>query len=211
MEIMNNDYKKVAETVIKNMAKRKITAYYSDTREEAAKRIISLIEDGSSISWGGSMTLEEINIFQKLETNPSYKLLDRSKVSPELVPDLYREAFSSDYYLMSSNAVTLDGKLVNIDGTGNRVAALIYGPKHVIIVVGMNKIAENEEEALTRVKNIASPLNAIRLNKTTPCSKTKSCHDCLTSDCICMQTVITRNSREKGRIHVILVGDSLGY
>ncbi len=204
-------YQKTAETVIKNMTKRNIEAYYVDNKDEAVQKVLSLLEDDSCISWGGSMTLSEINLFEALEKNPTYHLLDRSKVSAEQVPDIYHAALSCDYYLMSSNAITLDGKLVNIDGTGNRVAALIYGPKHVIIVAGMNKIAAHEAEALSRVRNVASPLNTIRLNKDTPCSKTGMCHDCLSPDCICMQTVITRNSRDKGRIKVILVGENLGY
>lgn len=211
MEVIKEYYKVTAETVIKNMKRRNIEAYYADSKEEAITKIISLINNGSSISWGGSMTLEAMNLFEKLAENKSYKLLDRSKVTSEQVPTLYHEALSCDYYLMSSNAITLDGKLINIDGTGNRVAALIYGPKNVIIVAGMNKIALNEQEALSRVRNIASPLNALRLNRNTPCVKTGSCHDCLSSDCICMQTVITRNSREKDRIKVILIGESLGY
>ncbi|MDF2612764.1 MAG: Lactate utilization protein [Clostridia bacterium] len=211
MEIIKKHYKITADTVIKNMKLRNIEAYYTDNKEEAADKVLSLIEEDSSISWGGSMTLEEMNLFEKLAANKTYRLLDRSKVSPEQVAALYHEALSCDYYLMSSNAITLDGKLINIDGTGNRVAALIYGPKNVIVVIGMNKLVANENEALNRMKTIASPLNAIRLNKNTPCTKTGVCHDCLSPDCICMQTVITRNSREKGRIKVILVGESLGY
>jgi L-lactate utilization protein LutB len=211
LEIIKKHYKITADTVIKNMKLRNIEAYYTDNKEEAADKVLSLIEEDSSISWGGSMTLEEMNLFEKLAANKTYRLLDRSKVSPEQVAALYHEALSCDYYLMSSNAITLDGKLINIDGTGNRVAALIYGPKNVIVVIGMNKLVANENEALNRMKTIASPLNAIRLNKNTPCTKTGVCHDCLSPDCICMQTVITRNSREKGRIKVILVGESLGY
>ena len=211
MNIIQEHYKITAEKMIKNMKLRNMEAYYVDNKTLAVQKILSLIEDGSSISWGGSMTLEEINLFEHLMANKSYQLLDRSKAAPEQISTLYHAALSCDYYLMSSNAITLDGKLINIDGTGNRVAALIYGPKNVIIVVGMNKVAANEQEALNRMKNTACPLNALRLNKNTPCTKTGSCNDCLSADCICMQTVITRNSRDKGRIKVILVGESLGY
>ncbi|WP_069997386.1 lactate utilization protein [Cellulosilyticum sp. I15G10I2] len=211
MDIKKEYYKVTAEAIIKKMSQRNLQAYYVDNKHEAAQKVCSLIEDNASISWGGSMTLLEIGLLEKLAANPSYTLLDRSKVNPDQVSDLYHDALSCDYYLMSSNAVTLDGKLVNIDGTGNRVAALIYGPKNVIIVVGMNKIVFNEQEAISRVKNFASPLNALRLEKNTPCAKTGVCHDCLSPDCICMHTVITRNSREKDRIKVILVGENLGY
>lgn len=211
LDLKKEYYRRTAETIIKNMEQRNMSACYAATKQEATQKVCSLIEDNASISWGGSMTLLEIGLFEQLSTNPSYKLFDRSTVLPDQIEDIYRAAFSCDYYIMSSNAVTLDGKLINIDGTGNRTAALIYGPKNVIIVAGMNKVATNEHEALSRVKNIASPLNALRMNKDTPCTKTGMCHDCLTPDCICMQTVITRNSRIKDRIKVILVGETLGY
>lgn len=211
LELKKAHYKLLAENVIKKMEQRNMVAYYVETKEDACEKVCSLIEDHASISWGGSITLSQINLFEKLAANSTYQLLDRSKVTPEQISDLYHAALSCDYYLMSSNAITLDGKLLNIDGTGNRVASLIYGPKHVIIVAGMNKVALNEEEALSRVKNIASPLNALRLNKNTPCAKTGICNDCLSPDCICMHTVITRNSRIKNRIKVILVGEALGY
>jgi hypothetical protein len=157
------------------------------------------------------MSLVEAGILDTLESVGCYTLLDRSKVAPDQVDDIYRAAFSCDYYLMSSNAVTMDGKLVNVDGNSNRVAALAYGPKHVILIVGMNKIVKNEEEARSRIHNFASPQNAIRLSKSTPCRETGYCHDCLSPDCICCNTVITRNSRHPGRITVVLVGEPLGY
>ena len=124
---------------------------------------------------------------------------------------IYRKAFSTDYYLMSSNAITLDGQLVNIDGTGNRVAALTFGPAHVILVVGMNKVTKTVDEALDRVHNVAAPPNAVRLGSDTPCGKTGVCADCLSPECLCAQVLVTRYSRIPGRIHVILVGESLGY
>ena len=211
MDATQTYYANLAQTVIDALAQRQITGYYAATKEDACSQLISLLTKGETISWGGSMTLEALNIFDTLEASGDYTLLDRSKVAPEDVPALYRQAFSADTYLMSSNAITLDGKLVNIDGTGNRIAALIFGPKQVIVVAGMNKIATDEFEAITRVHNVASPQNAIRLNKNTPCAYTGKCHDCLSPDCICAQTVITRNSREAGRIKVILVGEVLGY
>ena len=124
---------------------------------------------------------------------------------------MYHDALSSDVYFMSTNAITANGELVNIDGTGNRVAALIYGPETVIILTGMNKVAANVEEALSRIHNVATPQNCIRLNKKTPCSTTGTCADCLSPDCICNQVVITRRSGIKGRIKVLLIGDSFGY
>ena len=124
---------------------------------------------------------------------------------------MYHDALSSDVYFMSTNAITANGELVNIDGPGNRVAARIYGPETVIILTGMNKVAANVEEALSRIHNVATPQNCIRLNKTTPCSTTCTCADCLSPDCICNQVVITRRSGIKGRIKVLLIGDSFGY
>lgn len=211
MNITSTYNETLSATIIKNMAKRHLNGYYAATKEEAVQKALSLLEGSQTISWGGSMTLEELGLLNALRTQNTYTLLDRSKVPAEEVPNLYREAFSADCYLMSSNAITVDGKLVNIDGTGNRAAALIYGPKKVIILAGMNKVVKNEEEALSRVHQIACPKNAIRLNKKTPCALTGVCGDCLTPDCICAQTVITRFSREANRIHVILVGENLGY
>ena len=139
-------------------------------------------------------------------------LLDRSKASsPEEVAEIYHQALSADYYFMSSNAITLEGELINTDGTGNRVAALIYGPKNVILLAGMNKVAHTLEEGIMRVRNVASPINANRLGRKTPCASTGSCADCLSPDCICSHTVITRRSAPANRIKVILIGEALGY
>lgn len=204
-------YETLAKEVIAALTKRGMEAHYVASKEDATTLALDFFKEGASISWGGSMTLTEIGLLDALKNTSSYTLLDRNNVAPEEVENIYRKAFSCDYYLMSSNAITRDGKLVNIDGTGNRVAALIYGPKEVIIIAGMNKVVQTEEEALSRIRNIASPRNAMRLNKQTPCALTGSCHDCLSPDCICMQTVITRNSRIQGRIKVILVGENLGY
>ena len=125
--------------------------------------------------------------------------------------EIYRKAFCCDNYIMSTNAITYDGELVNIDGTGNRVAALIYGPKNVVVIAGMNKVTDNVENAYKRARSHASVPNAIRLDMNTPCKATGLCSDCTSPDCICCQAVITRYSRIKGRIKVILVGESLGY
>jgi L-lactate utilization protein LutB len=204
-------YENTSKTLIKQFEKRRIEAYYCDDKEQAKRKILELIADGSTVSWGGAMTLREIDLFDSLK-NGNYNLLDRSTASTsEEVAEIYHKALSSDYYLMSSNAITLDGKLVNIDGNGNRVDALIYGPRNVIVVAGMNKVVLDEDAALKRVRNEASPINTVRLNMKTPCSITGKCADCLSDDCICCQTVITRMSRVPNRIKVILVGEELGY
>src|SRR6056297_2933048 len=206
------DYYKVkAENVIKGFKKRNIEGYYVKDSEEAKNKIIDLIEENSSISWGGSMTLKDIGIFDELKSG-NYKLLDRATAkTSEEKEKIYHQALNADYYLMSSNAITQSGKLVKIEGTGNRLAALIYGPKNVIIVAGMNKVTIDEESALKRVRNQAAPANSIRLNQQTPCAETGFCRSCQIDDTICCQTVITRRSRHNGRIKVILVGEELGF
>lgn len=211
MSFKKDYYKTKAENLIRNFKKRNIEGFYAADSEEARNKLIELIEENSSVSWGGSMTLKEIGVFDKLKTG-NYKLLDRSTANnSEEKEAIYHQALSADYYLMSSNAVTQSGKLVNVDGNGNRLAALIYGPKNVIIVAGLNKVTIDEESALKRVRNQAAPANSIRLEQKTPCAKTGYCSSCQVEDTICCQTVITRRSRQDGRIKVILVGEELGF
>lgn len=212
MSIRSDYYEKLANTVICNLEKRQMEACYCATVEEAKQKALSFLFPGCSVSFGGSMTLEESGILKALREREDIRLLDRAAVStPEETKQIYHDALSCDYYFMSTNALTQDGELINIDGNGNRVAALIYGPEHVIIVAGLNKVARNVEEALSRVHNTATPLNCIRLHRNTPCAATGVCADCLSPDCICNQVVITRRSGNPDRIKVILVGEDLGY
>jgi hypothetical protein len=205
-------YKTQAETIIKALKRRGMDGIFCETAKDALKEIEKMIPDGSTVSFGGSMTLSEAGIMTWLQGNENITLYDRSKCKdPEEVKEVYHKALTADYYLMSTNAITLDGELINIDGTGNRVAALIYGPENVIVIAGMNKVASDIEAAYKRVKNIASPPNCIRLNRKTPCAVTGKCGDCLGAECICSQTVITRRSAVEGRIKVVLVGEELGY
>lgn len=205
------NYENQGKTIIKALAKRNMTGHYFHTSLEAVGFINSIIAEQSTVSWGGSMTLNEIGLLERLQQR-DLNLLDRSKAkTADEIGDIYRKAFSADYYLMSTNAITMDGKLINIDGNGNRVASLIFGPKQVLVVAGMNKIALDEAAGIQRVHNIASPANTVRLNCKTPCSTNGQCYDCLVEDCICCQTVITRKSRHNNRIHVILIGEELGY
>lgn len=211
MTPMEEFYEKQAGTIIKRLEKRNIAGYYCADRASAAEKVLSIIRDGATVSWGGSMTLKECGIIDALKQAP-VTLLDRAAAkSQEEVQAIYRQAFSADYYLMSSNAITLDGQLVNIDGNGNRVAALTFGPEHVILVVGMNKVTKTVEEALNRVHNVAAPPNAVRLGSNTPCGSTGVCADCLSPQCLCAQVLVTRYSRTPGRIQVILVGETLGF
>lgn len=212
---MDNVYKArqlQAESIMKALNKRNMTAYYCQSKEDCAKKVLSLIPQGSVISWGGSESIKECEIPTKLKAEGIYTVLDRSEyVTPEAQQEFALKSFQSDYFLMSTNAITLDGELINVDGNGNRVASLIYGPKHVIVVVGMNKVVSSVQEGYKRTRNIASPPNTVRLNKNTPCSVTGKCGDCMCDDCICNQIVITRRSRDKDRIIVLLVNDNLGF
>lgn len=212
MSPKNMHYETLSKTLIENFKKRQIDACYCPTAAEAQEKALSYLKPGASVSFGGSMTLEEIGMLDALRQNRDISLIDRAAASsPEETIKLFHDALSADYYFMSSNAITAAGELVNIDGNGNRVAALIYGPEYVIVMAGMNKVTANAEEALSRIRNTATPMNCHRLGKKTPCSVTGVCGDCLSPDCICCQTVITRRSNIPGRIKVILIGESLGY
>ena len=202
---------KQADTIIKNLAKRNMEGYYFDTAAECTRAVLDTLPAGSTISWGGSESIKECGLMDGIHSG-DYRLIDRSLAkSPEESRALYAQAVLSDYYLMSSHAITLNGELINIDGNGNRVACLIQGPSHVILIVGMNKVVTDIESGIARVRNMASPANAIRLNRNIPCAATGTCHDCLAPECFCNQIVVTRRSGHAGRIKVYLVGESLGY
>lgn len=205
-------YETTANTIIHNLKKRQMEGYYCKTSKEAVELACSFLTPDSTVSFGGSMTLAETGLLSLLRERDDIHLLDRSTAQvPEEVQEIYAKTFTADTYFMSTNAITLEGELVNIDGNGNRVAALIWGPKQVIILAGMNKVSSTLEDAYRRVKDIAAPPNCIRLNKKTPCASTGSCGNCYSPDCICSQTVITRRSGTPGRIKVILIGEALGY
>ncbi len=201
-----------AKSLISAIEKRNMTAYYCENKEACLQKVLEILPEGCTIAWGGSESIKEAGIPDAVKESGKYTVYDRAKyLSPRQVKEFNKLAFSSDYYFMSSNAITLDGMLMNIDGNGNRVANLIFGPEHVIVVVGMNKVVPSIEDAYDRIRNIASPPNTIRLRKNTPCSKLGKCGDCYSDDCICNQIVITRRSREKERIIVLLVNDNLGF
>ena len=180
-----------------------------DSVEEAVDVVESLMNEGDTVTVGGSMTLFEAGIMELLRSG-KYNFLDRYEKDAD-VQGIYEAAFTSDVYLMSSNAITENGELYNVDGNGNRVAALTWGPKSVIVVAGYNKIVKDVEEAKTRVKEIAAPANATRLGVETPCTKTGHCMNCASPKRICATTVITGRQRVQNRIKVVLVGEELGY
>lgn len=211
MSHKSSAWEKQAQTIIKNLEKRNMEGFYFKTAAECTRAILEAIPKRSVISWGGSESIKECGLIDGIH-NGDYQLIDRfAAKTPEESRVLYSQAVLADYYLMSSNAVTLEGELVNIDGNGNRVACLIQGPSHVILVVGMNKVVTDVNSGIARVRNLASPPNAIRLNKNLPCAATGTCHDCLAPECFCNQIVVTRRSGHTGRVKVYLVGESLGY
>lgn len=204
-------YEHMAATIIKKFKKRGIEGYYCSTSKEAVEKAMSLMEDSSTVAFGGSMTLKETGMLEALK-NSNHTVIDRTVAkTPEEKREIYARSVLADDYFMSSNAVTLDGELVNIDGEGNRVACLITGPNQVILLVGMNKITSSVKEAIDRVHNIAAPPNGVRLELQTPCSVNGVCSDCYSKESMCCQVVITRKSKREGRIKVILIGEELGF
>ena len=201
---------KIGTQVVKAPAANRFEAYYCATRKEAKQKILSLIPKSETVSWGGCQTMEELGIIEEIK-NGGYSVIDRDTAkSPEEREEIMHQALMSDFFLMSSNAITEDGELFNIDGKGNRVAALCYGPKNILIIAGMNKIVPDMDAAYDKVRNYTSPVNAMRFCDATPCAKTGLCGDCLSPQSICAQFVETRICKPDGRIKVILVGEDLG-
>ena len=199
----------LALKVIKGLESRNMAGYYAKTKEEAREIALSLIDEGSTVTMGGSMSVSEIGLVDAVKAG-NYKFLDRNAATDKRKAMI--EAYDADVFLSSVNAMTDDGVLVNIDGMANRVSAIAQGPKKVIFIVGMNKVFTGDTDgAMKRARNVAAPINAQRFGLSTPCTKTGACMDCKSPDTICCQFLITRFSRHKGRIHVILVDDVLGF
>lgn len=201
----------LSQKVIKGLESRNMEGFYAENKEEALKLALSLIPEGSSVGWGGSVSIAEIGLKQAI-IEGNYKELNRDVCTdPAEKKAIELATFGADYFLCSSNAITEDGILVNIDGNSNRVAAIAYGPAHVLMIVGMNKVAKDVDAAIYRARNEAAPINTQRFPIETPCKKTGSCMNCMSKDTICCQFLTTRFSRHKGRIKVILVGEDLGF
>lgn len=204
--------KKLAEKIIKGLESRNMLGYYAATRDEACAIALDLIEEGSSVSWGGALSMWQIGLKQAL-LEGNYEVYNRDQAGSDRKECRKYEiaAMSCDNYICSTNAISEDGVLVNIDGIGNRVAAISYGPRNVIMIVGMNKVAKDAEAAVVRARNTAAPLNAQRFDINTPCNITGSCSNCKSEHCICSHMLVTRFSMIKNRIKVILVDDELGF
>ncbi len=198
----------LAKTVINGLESRNMSGYYAETAEDALKQALELIPKGSSVTMGGCMSAHEIGLVDTLKKG-EYDFIDRDAEEDKRAAML--KAYDADVYIASANAMTEDGVLVNIDGNSNRVSAIAQGPKKVVFIVGMNKVCSDLDGAMKRARNVAAPINAQRFGLNTPCSKTGACMDCKSPDTICCQFLITRFSRHAGRIHVILVGESLGF
>ena len=198
----------LAQTVIKGLRSRNMEGYYAADREEALKLALSLIPEGATATMGGGQSVVEIGLVKALKEG-NYRFIDRSDYEDKRAAML--KAYDADVFLASCNAITNDGVLVNIDGNSNRVSALAFGPKKVVLIVGMNKVCGDLDGAMKRARNVAAPINAQRFGLSTPCAKTGTCLDCKSPDTICCQFLITRFSRHSGRIHVILVNDTLGF
>ena len=204
-------YKKRGQILVKNLQARHFDAYYCETKEEALKKALELIPEGSSVGWGGALSAEQIGLMKALHEG-NYNPIDRSLAKDQQERDrMQREMMFADVFLTGANGLSLDGQMVNIDGSGNRVAATIYGPKSVIVVAGMNKVEDTVESAIIRAKTIAAPMNNQRFGNNNPCSVTGTCGNCKSETCICNQIVITRHCRPVGRIKFILVGEALGF
>jgi len=211
MSIKEQAFEVLAQNVIKNLERRNMEGYYCPDSKSCVDKIMEMLPSGSVISWGGSQSITECGLMDAIKAG-DFSLIDRMTAkTPQETRELYAKTVMADYYFMSTNAITNDGELVNIDGNGNRVACLIQGPSHVFIIAGRNKFTASVEAAIERVRNQASPPNAIRLNRNLPCGLTGSCHNCLSPECFCNQIVVTRRSGHTGRIKVFLVNEELGY
>ncbi len=211
MEINENITKRnnlLSQKVIEGLKSRNMTGYYAKDRDEALKLALSIIPENSTVTMGGCMSAVEIGLVDTLKKG-NYNFIDRNEIEDKRAAML--AAYDADVFLASANAMTEDGILVNIDGNSNRVSAIAQGPKKVVFIVSMNKVCDDVDGALKRARNVAAPINAQRFGLSTPCAKTGSCMNCKSPDTICCQFLITRFSKHKDRIHVILVNDSLGF
>lgn len=192
-------YEKRAECLIKNLNSRHFDAFYCATKEEALEKALSLIPTGSRIGWGGATTAQQIGLIDAVSAGDAYRAEGREYVT------------APDVFITGANALSLDGQMVNIDGFGNRISAIIFGPKTVLVIAGMNKVEEDLDAAIRRARTVAAPINEQRFLGNTPCAVTGICADCKSEDCICNHILVTRHCRPSGRIKFILVGEELGF
>lgn len=204
-------YEKRGQALVKNLQQRQFEAYYCADREEALRMALSLIPEGASVGWGGCLSATQIGLVDAVRNGP-YAAIDRdTAANPEERMELMRKCLLTDVFLTGANAISMDGQMVNIDGMGNRVSAIVFGPKSVIVVAGMNKVVDTVEDAMERARTVAAPINKQRFPAATPCMVNGKCADCKSEGSICNQFLITRSCRPAGRIKFILVGEELGF
>lgn len=203
-------YEKRAAVLIKNLQSRHFDAYYCPDKEAALQKALELIPEGASVGWGGAMSAQQIGLMDAVK-NGNFAAIDRdSAENAQQRMELEKQAHFADVFLTGANAISVDGEMVNIDGYGNRVSAIICGPKNILVIAGMNKVVDTLEDAISRARTVAAPANQQRFLRQTPCTVTGVCADCKSPDCICNHIVITRHCRPAGRIQFILVGEELG-
>ena len=197
---------------IEALKKNNINGYYAKNRDEVIKLIEDIVAEGSKVAVGGSETLSELGVLEYLRSG-RYDFLDRYKagLTPEEVTNIFKQSFLADAYLSGCNAITENGELYNVDGNGNRVAAMLYGPDKVIVICGVNKIVKDVDEAIKRNREFSAPMNAKRLNKKTPCAKVGYCMDCNSPERICNEYTLIKKQRLPERMHVIFLNENLGY
>ena len=198
----------LAQKVISGLESRGMTGEFAESREEALRLALARIPAGATVAMGGAHSVHEIGLTEALKAG-DYDFIDRDASEDKRAAML--AAYDADVFLTGANAITQDGVMVNIDGNSNRVSAIAQGPRKVLVIAGMNKVADDLDGAMKRARNVAAPINAQRFGLSTPCAKTGACMDCKSPDTICCQFLITRFSHPQGRIHVILVNDDLGY
>lgn len=209
-EMQKMYYDKRGPILVKNLKSRHFDAYYCSTKEEALKKALSLIPENDTVGWGGTVTCQQIGLLDAVRAG-NFRPIDRETAqTPQEREQIMRAAMVADTFLTSANAISLDGEMVNIDGNGNRVAAIVYGPKQVIVVAGMNKVEDTLEAAITRARTKAAPLNQQRFGLPNPCTVSGSCADCKSESCICNHILVTRHCRPVGKIKFVLVGEDLG-
>ena len=204
-------YEKRGKLLVKHLQQRHFDAYYCANREVALTKALELIPEGASVGWGGAMSAQQIGLMDAVRAG-QYHPVDRDLCkTPEERDQAAMACLSADVFLTGANALSLDGEMVSIDGTGNRIAAMIFGPKTVLVIAGMNKVEDTLEAAIERARTVAAPMNQQRFQlPNNPCTVTGTCADCKSETCICNHIVVTRNCRPAGRIKFILVGEELG-
>ena len=210
-EQMKTYYEKRAQVLVKNLKSRHFEAYYCPDSASALAKALELIPEGASVGWGGALSAQQIGLIDAVKSG-NFAAIDRdAATTPEERTQALKRCLTADVFLCGANALSLDGQMVNIDGTGNRVAAIAYGPDTILVIAGMNKVCDTLDDAVTRARTVAAPMNKQRFPFKTPCEVTGACADCKSEESICNQILITRNCRPAGRIKFFLVGEELGF